>query len=121
MLERAIARHGDNAYLLANLARVYAALGDEERADALIWRALELDPNEASFTQLADRATWLRRTGRKRPSRPMRGPRHLPGSWRAQLWLARDALARGDLATATQLYEEALGRASRRPPICSCS
>ena len=48
MLERAISRHGENAYLLANLARVYAALGDQERADALIWRALELDPNEAT-------------------------------------------------------------------------
>ena len=46
VLERAIARHGENPYLLANLARAYAAAGDDDRAQALIWRALELDPNE---------------------------------------------------------------------------
>ncbi len=46
VLERAIARHGENPYLLANLARAYAAAGDDERAQALIWRALELEPNE---------------------------------------------------------------------------
>ena len=48
VLERAIARHGDTAYLLANLARAWAGLGDDPRADALIWRALELDPNEST-------------------------------------------------------------------------
>jgi hypothetical protein len=39
----------------------------------------------------------------------------LPGSWRAQLWLARGALDGGDLAGATRLYEEALGRATPVP------
>jgi len=39
----------------------------------------------------------------------------LAGSWRAQLWLARFALERGDLPEATRLYEEALGRARPVP------
>ena len=39
----------------------------------------------------------------------------LPGSWRPQLWLAREALARGDLLGATALYEEALVRAQPVP------
>ena len=35
VLEGALARHGHDAYLLANLARAYAALGDEEFKHAL--------------------------------------------------------------------------------------
>ena len=114
VLERAIARHGENTYLLSNLARAYAAAGDEERAQALIWRALELDPNEesslnwliaranANGDQLAVLAAYARAAA-------------LPGSWRAQLWLARHALEFGQLAEATELYEEALRRAKPIP------
>ena len=114
VLERAISRHGENAYLLANLARVYAALGDEERADALIWRALELDPNEATSLN------WLianlsGKQGQQAAIEAYARAAVFPGSWRPQLWLARDALARGDLAEATRLYEEALGRVQPAP------
>ncbi len=114
VLERAISRHGENAYLLANLARVYAALGDQERADALIWRALELDPNEATSLN------WLianlsASDGQEATLAACARAATFAGSWRPQLWLARDALARGDLATATQLYEEALGRVNPAP------
>ena len=48
LLRAAIARHGEDAYLLANLARAEAALGDAAGAQTLMWRALQLDPNEAS-------------------------------------------------------------------------
>ena len=48
VLERALARHADDAYLLANLARAYAALGDDERAERLIWLAMSIDPNAES-------------------------------------------------------------------------
>jgi Flp pilus assembly protein TadD len=114
VLERAIARHGENAYLLANLARAYAASGDAERAQALIWRALQLEPNEETSLnwmisvangkggQDVVLAAWLRAAS-------------LPGSWRPQLWLARHALERGDLAEATRWYEESLARAKPVP------
>jgi len=114
VLERAIAKHGENPYLLANLARAFAALGDDERAQAMIWRALELDPNEptslnwliAAIRERGDAQAVLAAYARAAA---------LPGSWRAQLWLARDALERGDLATAMRFYEEALGRAHPAP------
>ena len=114
VLERAIEKHGENVYLLANLARAFAAAGDDERAQSLIWRALQLDPNEdaalnwaiaranAKGGQEAVLAAYTRAAG-------------LPGSWRAQLWLARFALASGQLDEATRLYEEALGRARPAP------
>jgi tetratricopeptide (TPR) repeat protein len=115
VLEQALARQGDNAYLLANLARAYAALGDEERAQKLIWLALSLEPNEESSLN------WLitlanAKGGQQAMLDAYTRAASLPGSWRAQLWLARYALERGDLAAATQLYEEALGRASPVPP-----
>jgi tetratricopeptide (TPR) repeat protein len=114
VLERAIARHGESPYLLANLARAFAALGDDERAQALIWRALELDPNEPTSLN------WLiaglqQRGGAQAVLAAYARAAALPGSWRAHLWLARDALERGDLATALRHYEDALGRAQPAP------
>jgi tetratricopeptide (TPR) repeat protein len=114
VLERAIAKHGENSFLLANLARAWAALGDEERAQQLIWRALELDPNEESSLN------WLI-AGLKTQGSPetvlaaYARAAAFPNSWRPQLWLARDALSRGDLPGATRLYEEALARARPVP------
>jgi tetratricopeptide (TPR) repeat protein len=114
VLEQAIARHGANSYLLSNLARALAALGENERAEALIWQALELDPNESTSLN------WLISgiTARGGPEAVLAAYARaaaFPGSWRPQLWLARDALARGDLAAATSLYEQVLTRAKPAP------
>ena len=114
VLERAIARHGENAYLLANLARACAASGDDERAQALIWRALQLEPNEESSL------AWMISTANSRGGLDAMLAAYLraaalPGSWRAQLWLARHALERGDLAEATRWYEDALAKPSQVP------
>ena len=114
VLERVIARHGENSYLLSNLARAYAAGGDDERAQALIWQALHLEPNEeTSLNWLISRATA--KGGQDAVLAAYLRTAALPGSWRAQLWLARYALESGDLAEATRLYEEALGRARPVP------
>ncbi|HEU5135650.1 MAG TPA: tetratricopeptide repeat protein [Steroidobacteraceae bacterium] len=113
VLEGAIARHGENPYLLANLARAFAAAGDDERAQALIWRALELEPNEE--TALNWLIAMLSGRGPEAITAAYTRAAGLPGSWRALLWLARYALERGDVAEATRLYEEALARASPVP------
>jgi len=113
VLERAIARYGENPYLLANLARAYAAAGDEARAQALIWRALELEPNEE--TALNWMIGMARPQGQDAVLAAYTRAAALPGSWRALLWLARYALDRGDLAEATRLYELALARATPTP------
>jgi tetratricopeptide (TPR) repeat protein len=114
VLERAIATHGENVYLLSNLARAFAAAGDDERAQALIWRALQLDPNEdASLNWMI--ASANARGGQDAVLAAYSRAAALPGSWRAQLWLARNALASGQLGEATRLYEEALGRAQSVP------
>lgn len=114
VLERAIAKHGENTYLLANLARAFAALGDDERAQTLIWRALQLDPNEeTSLNWMIARANA--KGGQEAVLAAYARAAALPGSWRAQLWLARSALEFGQVDAATLLYEEALGRAQPVP------
>ncbi len=114
VLEGALARHADDAYLLANLARAYAALGDEERAQKLIWLALSLDPNdESSLSWLATLANA--RGGPQAALDAYTRAASLAGSWRAQLWLARYALEKGDLPGASRFYEEALVRAQPVP------
>jgi tetratricopeptide (TPR) repeat protein len=113
VLERALASHGKDTYLLSNLARAYAALGDEQRALQLIWQALELAPNEE--TALNGLIAIARLGGQPAVMAAYARAAELPGSWRAQLWLARGALESGDLAEATRLYSEALSRASPVP------
>ncbi len=115
VLERALSRHGNDAYLLSNLARAYAALGDEERAQRLIWQSLELEPNEETSLN------WLIanvhvKGGQEAVLAAYTRAAALPGSWRALLWLARYALERGDVDDATRLYQDALGRARPIPP-----
>jgi tetratricopeptide (TPR) repeat protein len=113
ILERAIAKHGEDAYLLANLARAFDAAGEHDKALELIWRALQLSPNEETSLN------WFVAVNAKGNPEAMREAYRraaaLPGSWRAQLWLARMALDADALEEATKLYEEALGRAKPLP------
>lgn len=113
VLERALARFADNAWILANLARA-CEHSDPERAQELMWRALALAPNEESSLG------WLIATANAQGGQEAMLAAYarlaaLPGSWRAQVWLARIALENDDLAGATKLYEEALGRANPVP------
>jgi tetratricopeptide (TPR) repeat protein len=106
VLEGAIAKYGENSYLLANLARAYEST-DPERAQELIWRALALDPNEETSLN------WMIATANAKGGQPAVLAAYaraaaLPGSWRALLWLARHALEGGDLREATRLYEQVL-------------
>jgi tetratricopeptide (TPR) repeat protein len=113
VLERAIAAHGEDAHLLSNLARAFDAAGEHDRAQELIWRALQLAPND----ELA--LNWYVATNARGSPDALREAYRraaaLPGSWRSQLWLARIAMDAGDLDAATRLYEEALGRAKPLP------
>jgi tetratricopeptide (TPR) repeat protein len=113
ILERAIAKHGEDAYLLANLARAYDAAGEHGKALELIWRALQLSPNEETSLN------WFVAVNAKGNPDAMREAYRraaaLAGSWRAQLWLARMALDAKDLDEATKFYEEALARAKPLP------
>ncbi len=45
VLNEQLANHGPDGSVLLNLAQVYATRNETERADATLWRALEVEPN----------------------------------------------------------------------------
>lgn len=106
-LEGYITQHGEEGVILTNLAKVFSHRGDDARAESVLWHALELDPNQDNGL------AWYvsiqhERGGEVAALDAYRRVAALPESWRARLWLARDALQKKDLASAEVLYKEAL-------------
>jgi len=109
-----IAKHGEDGVILTNLAKVYSKLGDDQKAEATLWHALELDPNQDNgmgWYEVIHRERGGEEAGLEALSRIAQ----IPGSWRAQLWLGRAALQRRDLASALDLYRVALSRVNPVP------
>jgi tetratricopeptide (TPR) repeat protein len=110
-----ITRHGENGPVLTNLAKVYSWRQDNAKAEEILWHALEVDPNQDNgmgwfFTIQRDRS------GEPAAWEALRRVAALPGSWRAQLWLARQALQNRKVEEAMALYHEALDRATKPVP-----
>ena len=114
-----------DASVLMNRAKLYAMRGDAERADATLWRSIELEPNfdnslgwyaSTAAERGAAAANGDQRAGEQAATEALRKVAAMPASWRAQLWLARAELAAGNLAGARTLYREALGRVARPVP-----
>jgi tetratricopeptide (TPR) repeat protein len=115
VLEDFIARHGEDGIVLNNLAKVHHRRGDTTRAEAILWHALELDPNQDNGLG------WYVEMQRDRGGEAaaldaFRRIAALPQSWRARIWLAQDALQRNDLAAAVAFYEEALAMVANPAP-----
>lgn len=110
-----IEAHGEEGYILTNLAKVYADRNEPEKALGTLWHALELDPNQENglgwyaslYRERAGADGWREALGR------VAG---LPDSWRAQVWLAREALEAHRLEAALVHYERALARMGDRVP-----
>lgn len=115
VLRRYLAKHGESGVALNNLAKVHSDRGDEKLSQETLWRALQLDPNQDNgFGWYA--AIHREKDGDAGALAAFRRIAALPGSWRAQLWLARDALQRRQLDEAMALYAEAFARAARPVP-----
>jgi tetratricopeptide (TPR) repeat protein len=110
-----LSANGDDGVVLTNMAKVFSRRGDNAQAESILWHALEVDPNQDNGLD------WYAAIHRERGGEACavdayRRVAALPQSWRAQLWLARDALEGRDLATAKTLYAEALSRSGSPPP-----
>ena len=106
-LEQTLERDGEDAAVLTNLSRVVAGRGERERAERMLWRALELDPN------LENALAWYVGVEQERDAaggreRALDRVGQLPGNWRARLWMAKAALEANDLPRALLLYREGL-------------
>ncbi len=115
VLEAYIGQHGEEATIVLNLAKVYSGSGNSARSKELLWRALQLDPNQSNAL-LWYIAQERERGGDAAGDLATQRVAAIPGSWRARLWLARTALERKDLAGAVSLYEDSLQSAPRPLP-----
>jgi tetratricopeptide (TPR) repeat protein len=116
VLQGFLTEHGDEGSVLTNLARVFFTRGDQAAAEAVLWRAIQAEPN------LDHGLGWYLSLQQEKGGEPaataaLRLVATLPGSWRAQLWLARAAILAPDMPAARALYREALERAPRPAPI----
>jgi tetratricopeptide (TPR) repeat protein len=98
---------GETGTLLTNLAKVIFEKGDETRAKEILWQAVVKEPN------LDNGLMWwlaLQRDldGEAGYLKALHTIAALPGSWRAQLWLARNHLDVGEIEDARNLYKEIL-------------
>ena len=115
VLSSFLQQHGDDAAVLTNLAKVHASHADEDRVDPTLWRALQTDPNfDNGFTWYVARSR--ERDGQKAEPETLKRIAAIPGSWRAQLWLARKALDARETQQALAYYQEALDRAGDSIP-----
>lgn len=114
VLTEFVQKHGETGSVLTNLAKVHSARGETALTDSTLWHALELDPNQDNgllwFAAIArDRngeAGWME---------ALRRAAAFPGSWRAKLWLARDALEKKNTDSATSFYRQVLEQVEPAP------
>ncbi len=116
VLRDAIGRIGETATLLTNLAKVQAGRGEEHQADATLWKALQLDPNQDNGL-----GWWLARQ-RERGGEPayraaLEQAAALPGSWRASLYLGRESLAKQDVPAALDQFRSVLAQAAHSTDV----
>jgi tetratricopeptide (TPR) repeat protein len=108
--------HGDNGVVLTNLAKVQADRNEKGLSEDTLWHALEVDPNMENALGW-HQAIHRERGGEFAETRELERIARLPGSWRAQLWLARAALKTQKLEKALALYRESLSHAGRPVPM----
>ena len=111
----ALRRHGEDGALLTNLAKAQSGKGDGALAERTLWHALEVDPNFDNG-MLWYVAIHRDRGGDTAAQEALHRVAALPGSWRAQLWIAKAALKSKQLPEALDLYRECLARIGKPMP-----
>lgn len=102
--------------LLTNLAKLHHRRGNQRLADDTLWRALNADPNyENALLWYA--AIERERGGDAGYTTALKRVAGLRGSWRANIWLAREHLAAKELDKALALYESVLVVAADQPGV----
>jgi len=110
VLQAHIAKYGATGVVLTNLAKVHAQRDANPLAMQTLWQALELDPNQDNALGWYE-VEHREKQGEASGIEALKRIAALPGSWRAQLWLARAALQRRSLDEALELYQESLANA----------
>ena len=110
VLREAIAKVGETAILLTNLAKVFNDRGDHDLTEQTLWKAVQAEPNEEHGLRF-----WAsiqqERGGDSAYVQALHTAADLPQSWRAKLWLARHYLEHREIDAARKLYAEVIALA----------
>lgn len=109
-----VQRHGETGVVLTNLAKIYINRKQDQKSEETLWRGLTLDPNQENGMMWYV-AMQNDRTGKEGYINALKRISELKGSWRAQLYLARECLEKKDLADAEKYYAKILAIASNEP------
>jgi tetratricopeptide (TPR) repeat protein len=97
----------DSGVVATNLAKVYEEQGRQHESRTTLRRALAIDPNQDNGLEWF--ATIAREDGGEEAYlAALRDIAKEPGSWRAQLWIARDFLEHDDVQSAITIYQQVL-------------
>lgn len=115
LLSSYLQQHGEEAATLVNLAKALSLKGEDDLSLRTLWRALELDPN------LDHGLEWYelihnKKGGGSESIKALTRVAALPGSWRAQAWLARYHVRFGSKDKAIELYQQSLAAAGSPAP-----
>jgi tetratricopeptide (TPR) repeat protein len=99
-LEKGISVSDYKAVMTTNLAKVYVAQGEEQKAMQTLWSAIQLDPNQDNGLD------WFTVLEFEKGGEPARLASYkkvaaLPNSWRAKLYIARHHLEQKQFDTRT--------------------
>lgn len=107
---------GETATILTNLAKVQDTRGEDHKAEATLWKALTLDPNQENGL-----GWWLARESERSGGadyvKALEKIRALPGSWRATLYLGRYRLAAGEVPAAIELFRSVLADSAQNHDV----
>lgn len=106
-LESYLKEYGDSGVILTNLAKVIADEGHSEESKEVLWKALVVDPNQDNALDWWG-AIHYEEGGESSRVDSFEKVAKQPGSWRAQLWLARNYLEQGEKDAALDLYRRTL-------------
>jgi tetratricopeptide (TPR) repeat protein len=106
--------NNESGVIMTNLAKVYSEQGDEKKSLNLLRKSLSVDPNQENALEWYGSIAFEER-GRKGSMEAMHEIAEEPGSWRPQLWIARDFLENGDRDKAISIYSRVL-KVDNLPP-----
>jgi len=115
ILQQHIQKHGESGWILTNLAKVYSGRGEDARSLETLWRGLQRDPNQDKAVGWYE-VIHREKGGQEESVTALRRIAAVPGSWRAQLWLARAAVEDSNLTEALRLYRESIAAAGDPVP-----
>lgn len=116
ILQSYIDKYGETGCVMVNLAKVYAKEGNQSKVEELLWKGLQLDPNQDNGVEWWT-AIYNEKGGKTAYIDALKKLADIDGSWRAQLWLAREALEQKDLPTVMEYYKYIISKAKDGPDV----